>query len=174
MTRDRHQPDLTGVPAGIATRAAAYILDIVIAFALYTLGTFLLAFAWAIVVAREITWPEITTSVVSIGFLVFWVIYLGYWWATAGKSPGKMITGIRVVHRSGAPVGRVRAGLRALLYLIPPPVVSWPFVLLRRDRQGFHDFCTGTRVVYDWGERPVELRGRSSRVNKPVRIVVPN
>lgn len=157
----RRGTDLVGRPAGIATRSAAYLLDIVIAFAAYVVVLTVGGFAWSLVVEDRLEIDVYTnrTNIWSLGFIAFWVIYLWFWWALDGRSPGKGLAGLRLVRRDGGAPGRGSTLVRALLYtLLPPPLFSTPFVLFGRERRGLHDIVCRTRVVYDWGTRPVRPR----------------
>ena len=155
--------NLVGHPAGIATRAFAYLLDLLIAFGSYLLILVVGSLAWNLVMdGRLVLSTKVDVgNIWTAGFLVYWVLYLWFWWGLDGASPGKALSGVRLVRLDGTYVGRFTALLRAVLYvLLPPPLFSSPFVILTRQRRGLHDIVCRTRVVYDWGRRPVRPRAR--------------
>jgi uncharacterized RDD family membrane protein YckC len=158
----RETPDVwTGEAAGLATRSGAYMIDVLVAFVSYVVLMTVVEYAVALVSQDKLQAPTFDNSIESWGFLAFWFVYNAYWWSTDGKSPGKAITGVRVVciDRDDVPIRR--ASLRSLLYqVLFAPIFAPPFVLLRRDRRALHDRLAKTRVVYDWGRRPARLPDR--------------
>lgn len=168
--------DLVGRPAGIATRSAAYLLDLLIAFGSYAAIIVAGDFAWNLAFEDRIALDTQVRAggLWTVGFLTYWVLYLWFWWGLDGASPGKALSGVRLVRRDGSSVGRFAALVRAVLYvLLVPPVFSTPFVILTRQRFGLHDIVCRTRVVYDWGARPVRPRARRRlRVrSEPVTLI---
>jgi uncharacterized RDD family membrane protein YckC len=84
--------------------------------------------------------------------------YLVFGWTVFGSTVGTALMGLQVVARSG---GRVSLGaglLRLLGYLLSalPLYLGFLWVLLDRKRLGWHDYLSGTKVVYS------SIRGRRS------------
>ena len=76
------------------------------------------------------------------------VAYLTAGWGTTGRSLGKQLAGLRVVHRTGSRLGPVRALLRAVLYVLFPAGLLW--VLVSRHNASVQDLLVRSAVVYDW------------------------
>ena len=84
--------------------------------------------------------------------LLVLVVYLTVAWATSGRTYGDHVMGLRVVSRDGGPVGPLRAGLRALTYVVFPLGLLW--CAGGRSRRSVQDILVRTAVVYDWRSRP--------------------
>ncbi len=67
----------------------------------------------------------------------------------AGRTPGKMLLGLRVIQASGDPMTPGIAFLRWVGYLISGPVLCLGFLWIGFDREkrGLHDWLAGTYVV---------------------------
>jgi uncharacterized RDD family membrane protein YckC len=135
----------TFVPAGVRRRGAALVVDLIIIVILRAVGSWLASgivrLAPSVYVAAQafgLTWQ-----------LVMPAAYLVLSHGTGGQTVGKRLLGVRVVDRSGAPIGY----LHALGRLIATVVAALPLGIglavagLRRDRRGLHDLLAGTWVV---------------------------
>lgn len=96
----------------------------------------------------------------------YWIICEGLWAAT----PGKLMLGMRVTDRTGAPIGFGRAIgrnlMRSVLTIIPiGGLIDAVFVLMDDGRRSLHDRVAGTYVV-DLDGMPVRSRG-TSNANRP-------
>jgi hypothetical protein len=71
-----------------------------------------------------------------------------------GRTPGKMLLGLRVIQASGAPMTPGLAFLRWVGYLIStlPFFLGFLWIALDRRKQGWHDKLALTVVVRDKGE----------------------
>ncbi len=71
--------------------------------------------------------------------------------AIAGRTPGKAVLGLRVVTTKGHRLTTPRALLRTIAYIVSliPLGLGFFWVLVSRDRRGWHDYVAGSRVVYD-------------------------
>jgi uncharacterized RDD family membrane protein YckC len=80
---------------------------------------------------------------------LFAVVYLVYFIANSGQTPGKMAVGIKVVDVSGNEAGYLRSLFRAIGYYISSALFMAGFLwsLLDRRRQTWHDKIAGTVVV---------------------------
>jgi uncharacterized RDD family membrane protein YckC len=100
------------------------------------LGAFLIDAVMCSVIAwgiwRDTAW---TTPVFALEVLVLTTLL--------GGSAGQFLRGLRVVRRSGAPPGPLRAALRTLLLLLLVPALIWD-----RDGRGLHDRAAGTMLVH--------------------------
>jgi uncharacterized RDD family membrane protein YckC len=159
-TRDRDDAvSLQGHYAGAVTRLAAFALDQAVATTVFAASTALLAWAWRLVTAEEITWsPE--SWVTAVAFVMWLFVYYAYPWATSGKTFGMAVLGIRVVTAQGAPAGARNAVVRTLALPISFLTLGLGFlpIITGRHRRALHDLAAGTAVVYSWDARAARLR----------------
>jgi uncharacterized membrane protein SpoIIM required for sporulation/uncharacterized RDD family membrane protein YckC len=139
--------------AGVGSRAAAALLDVLVIVALLFLVsigmvpissvlTTLDAEGWAVAV-----W-------IALIFLVVWGYFVFFEGLSGGRTPGKRKLGIRVVMDTGHPVTLGAAAIRNLLRLVDiQPVMTYLvgviFVFFRSDHKRLGDLVAGTIVVRD-------------------------
>jgi uncharacterized RDD family membrane protein YckC len=159
---DRH-PDrrsVTGHYAGPATRLAAVALDAAAVIGAFTIGVAGIDFLARLFLGYSADRQGF--SGFAIAALAAWAWL--YWFtthATAGRSLGKGLVGIRVVADDGSSLTVRKAFWRSLLWPVSGLLAGLGFLmaLWHREHNALHDLVAGTTVVYDWGERPVELSG---------------
>jgi len=90
------------------------------------------------------SWPYLAAYLAGLGLL-----YAGFFTGSTGQTPGKMLTGLRVVDPDGLPPGFVRALLRAALGSLGLLVLGAGLLSLLFDpaRRALHDRLFHTRVV---------------------------
>jgi uncharacterized RDD family membrane protein YckC len=145
---------LQGHRAGFASRVVADLVDLGVA---WLLGLSVLAAAG---VARYL----LTGPPFQLAVLPNWldagagaaipVAYLALTWAATGRSVGKQLVGLRVVHRCGRRLALWRSLARAVMYVLFPAGRLW--VLASRRNGSLQDLVVGTAVVYDWAYHPAE------------------
>ncbi|AYY14639.1 RDD family protein [Actinobacteria bacterium YIM 96077] len=151
---------VTGHYAGVISRAASAVLDVVIVLVSYT------AIAAGIdMLARAITGEsllgELSGPAPLLALAVWAFLYTATGLTIAGRTPGKGIVGLRVVAADGSTL----SGRRALWRTLALPVSALPAglgflgILVQREHRALHDLITNTAVVYDWGDRVAELPG---------------
>jgi hypothetical protein len=139
-----------GEIAGIVTRAAAAIIDLIVVLAM--MGGLLvtaagLLFVWSPLSFR---WPTPSWALsLGIGALIA-ATYLTVAWATGGRTLGAGVLGLRVLSVRRTPLGWARAALRAMLCLLFPPGLLWAAV--SPYRRSLQDAVLLTVVVYDWSD----------------------
>jgi uncharacterized RDD family membrane protein YckC len=159
------RPHLAGQPAGLVSRAVAYLIDIVavtISFAatawfvhslqdFLNLGFVLVRLEPLLSPITSLGLPLSRTSLFAIGYLLFF-------WTFGGKTPGKAALGLRVVKAGGGRLSFVRAVFRLVGYLICilSLYVGFLWVAVDRQQRSWADLLAGTRVVYTWEARPEE------------------
>ena len=76
--------------------------------------------------------------------------YAGYVTGTSGQTPGKMVTGLRVVDARGRPPGYLRAAGRAAVAALGTALAGLGLIPMALDpaRRAFHDRLLHTRVVH--------------------------
>lgn len=91
---------------------------------------------------------------VVIGLLPFAYFFITV--AVTGRTLGKGLMGIRVVGKDGRQLPVVRALLRTVAYLISlvPLFAGFLWILIDKDRRGWHDHIAGSRVVFADNARP--------------------
>ena len=147
---------VSGHYAGVVSRSLAALLDLALVTGVWTVtlaaGNFLLS-------TFGIGLPDIPAWWTAVGLALWGVVYVWGFVAVAGRTPGKVLLGLRVVRADGAVVPLGRSFTRAVLWWIST-LVAWlavvPVALGRRHRAA-HDVLAGTAVVYDWGDRAAEL-----------------
>jgi uncharacterized RDD family membrane protein YckC len=131
----------------VVTRVLAACVDLAVVFAvtvLLDLGAAGVRFAWSPVRFR---WPQpgpLVTSLVIVGVAV---VYLVVAWAMTGRTYGARLLGLRLVSTRYAPLGWIRAILRALACVIFPVGLLWSTV--SATRRSLQDVVFRTLVVYD-------------------------
>ncbi len=131
--------------ASVATRAMAWLVDLFITsvlLVLVVLGT-----------ARLITslGGLGTALTILLAFVVNWGYGAGLEWAFRGRTPGKMLLGLRVVDERGLPITFLQAAIRNLVRLVDllPGLygVGGVSVLLDAKARRLGDLAAGTLVV---------------------------
>jgi uncharacterized RDD family membrane protein YckC len=163
MTTDNPAPPvILGRYAGFFSRAAAYIIDRLIVFAIafmimlvinYFLSLFKLD-QWLAAWVGSSTNQIITALLSSVGInLVVSIFYNISFWMLSGQTPGKRFLGVRVMRADGERLKLRNAILRQFGYYISTILyLGFIWILFDNKRQGFHDKIAGTIVTYSWPE----------------------
>jgi uncharacterized RDD family membrane protein YckC len=140
-----------GRPAGLVTRTAAGVVDLLVVLALL-IGAYLAVNAFLFVInPRHFHLLAVSAVFSRTASLVVLTLYLSAAWAITGKTFGGQVMGLRVVSSSGGPVRAWVALLRAILCTLFP--IGLVLCVMRRHRS-LQDMLLRTRVVYDWrGQR---------------------
>jgi uncharacterized RDD family membrane protein YckC len=155
---------LQGHYAGIATRLAAFGIDLLVIVLSYDL----LGSAIEFVVSRleGESWHISNVPVLSGVFLGAWALfYCTYPVAAGGRTLGMAIAGLRVVRPDGSPVGWSGAVVRVLALPLSFLTLGVGFllILIRPDRRALQDLIGRTAVVYAWDARTARLRFLADR-----------
>jgi uncharacterized RDD family membrane protein YckC len=145
------QPGLTAtrVPyAGIATRAVALVLDVVIVNVLVLVGAGLLGIVASLVGDLRPEW--LADALVAAGWGLSVATYFILFWSVTGQTPGMRAMRLRVVRENGRPpsLGRAFVRLIGLLLAIVPLFAGFLPVLFDARRRGLPDYLAGTVVLY--------------------------
>jgi uncharacterized RDD family membrane protein YckC len=136
-----------GRAAGIVSRSLAALIDFGVVLAMMGGALVVTAgvkFLWSPISFR---WPSPSWAVSLLVGELLAIAYLSTGWATAGRTFGGALLGLRVVSAGGDPLGWARAGLRAMLYVIFPLGLLW--VIFSRRRRSVQDVLVRSAVVYD-------------------------
>ena len=155
-------PVILGRYAGFFSRAAAYIIDQVIIFAIVfvimlVIDYFLSLFRidqWLAARVVGSTNQIITLLLSTVGInLVFSIFYNIGFWMLSGQTPGKRFLGVRVMRADGQRLKLSNAIWRQIGYYISFILyLGFIWILFDNKRQGFHDKIAGTIVTYSWPE----------------------
>lgn len=157
---DGPRRNVTGHYAGTLSRAAALALDLTAIITSYTIGYAGLDKLTELLLNRQLSGDY--AAPVAGTLLVLWgFFYVFGSLAIAGRTLGKTVVGLRVTDRTGRTLGIGQAAVRTLALPISGFTLGAGFLLavVQRDNRALHDLIGRTSVVYDWGERSVQLPG---------------
>jgi uncharacterized membrane protein SpoIIM required for sporulation/uncharacterized RDD family membrane protein YckC len=144
--------------AGIGTRAAAALIDLLITFVLMLAILLALVVAGLSVAGRNLTDRMSEGWVIAIFLLVQFVVMWGYHFLFEsfrdGQSPGKRMMRIRVVRDGGYSLAPGEAAIRNIMRMVDmmPPVtyaVGMLSAVLNRSGKRLGDIVAGTMVVQE-------------------------
>jgi len=145
--------------AGVGSRFIALLIDMLIWVAgLLVLIFFVLIFMPAIHAASKISEKWATAIVIFLFFLLNWgyfTLFEAFW---NGQTPGKKLAKIRVIQRTGRPIGIFESMARNFIRYIDQipvpifpvaPVVGVVTMFVTKQHQRLGDLAAGTLVVRD-------------------------
>jgi len=150
---------LQGHYAGIATRLAAFAIDVLVASTLFTIGGRVVEYMWSSLLGGPKLLSDAQT--VSAVILAVWLlVYFAYPVAVGGRTLGMAVVGLQVVTKDGGDISGKQAVIRTLFLPISVAFVGIGvlIMLVNRDRRALHDLIAGTSVVYSWNARAARLR----------------
>jgi uncharacterized RDD family membrane protein YckC len=155
---------VSGRYAGPVSRLAAYVLDTVLLSVLFGAAVATVSYAVELVLDVEVDADE-ERPWLLVGWLAWSFLYMWLGLAIAGRTLGKLLTGLKVVKRDGRPLSAVAAFVRVVTLPLSFLVFGLGLVgiVVGRERRALHDLLAGSAVVYDWGDRPAELPAPLSR-----------
>src|SRR5262245_8345488 len=157
--------NLYGHYAGVASRTVAFVIDGLLSFGLYTIGT--ASFTWLFDRVFGTHLNENTSSLWGVALIAWQFFYFWYCWGASGKTPGAALLGIRVVRQDGQRLGFGRAFIRTLV--LPLSFLFFGLGLLGaafgKQRRTLHDVAAHSTVIYDWDERAARLRFLARRTS---------
>jgi uncharacterized RDD family membrane protein YckC len=152
-----------GQYAGFVSRLIAFGIDIAIIFAVLVLMTFLLNAVLTIFNLETIVGMDMVQKLALSGVfsLLLSASYFIFFWSLTGRTPGKILMGLRIVTIDGQSLSLGRSVRRFLGYILSifAMWLGFLWILLDNRRQGWHDKIAGTLVIYTWDARA------ESRVN---------
>lgn len=149
--------------AGLGSRFLAWLLDAALITTLATAACFavtlLVVFAgWAAILGYFL-----------VMFAAHWGWFTLFEWRHGGRTPGKRALGLRVIHRTGVPIGFSEAALRNLVRVVDALpslyVVGGAAVLLSTSRRRLGDLVAGTIVIRE-RKRAIPAGLRSAELGK--------
>jgi uncharacterized RDD family membrane protein YckC len=129
--------------AGFWIRFGAVAIDFIILFIILYLISYIFK-------AGAINVPE--WSLVPTYGCIFWsldIIYFVAFWAWRGQTPGKILTGIKIIRTDSSPITWKYSLLRYLGCIVSTIILFIGFILIAFDsrKQGLHDKIADTYVV---------------------------
>lgn len=134
-------------PAGVVTRILAALIDVVVVAAITAAVFGAVVAALFVVNPVSFSWPHGLAAETTLVTVVVAVGYLTVGWATAGRTVGGAVLGVRVVANSGATLGWTRSVCRAVLCVLVPLGLLWAAVSARR--RSVQDLLVRSTVLYD-------------------------
>jgi uncharacterized RDD family membrane protein YckC len=159
---------LQGHYAGLATRLAAFTIDVITLVILFdVLGN---AVQFLVSTFAGGTWKISDLPVgggLAMGILAF--LYCTYPVAASGRTFGMAVAGLRVVRPDGSRVGWSQAIIRILALPLSFLTLGFGFLLivLRHDHRALQDLVGGTAVVYAWDAKAARWRFLASSDKEP-------
>jgi uncharacterized RDD family membrane protein YckC len=131
----RHVVAAPAAYAGIVSRSAAFVADLVLAQLVFLVGAGVAVLVGSLIGDFGPTWGW--RGATAGGWLVALGVYFVFFWSLAGQTPGMRLTGLRVAH-AGRPPGIVRSAVRyvALLASTIPLLLGLVPILFDRRRRG--------------------------------------
>ena len=135
--------------AGLASRAAAFIVDVLAVHLVFLVGCAMVG------LVVTLTGHDLSGSVgealAAAGWLVLVVAYFTSFWTTVGQTPGMSLLRLRLVDASGGAPGFGRSLLRLVGALVAVSIFFVGFlpVLVDDRRRALQDFLARTVVIYD-------------------------
>lgn len=160
MTKQTHRPGgaaLQGHRAGFASRAAAAAVDLAVLTVLELTCLLFTALVCYVVQGPPFGAPALPLWLSAAAAAGIPTAYLAAGWATAGRTVGMQVLGLRLLSRSGGPPLLATSLLRAALCVAVPIGLLW--ILVSRRNASIQDLALGTVVVYDWSYGPAAGRG---------------
>lgn len=146
---------LRGRYAGIASRGAAVTIDAVMIVLLFYAGIALASLVVALVRLDQPQFFSISDAGWALAFTA-WLFFYGWFsWSFFGQTIGKALLGLRIVAKDGGPMGPGRGLRRCFGWVVALMFFGLGFlwILISKDRRGWHDYIAGTCVIYDWDAR---------------------
>ena len=101
--------------AGVASRFLAYVTDVAVGTAVFTLAVAGTAFVVSIIISQSVSWNR-TNIVVEILYFAWLFLYFAYSWGASGKTLGMAALGVKVVSADGADATARQAVIRTLAF----------------------------------------------------------
>lgn len=148
-----------GQYAGFVSRVAAFLVDIVLAWGIYSLAAagFDLFFQLVTGHAFKLSHHRGTAEVIT-GIWLF--LYFAVQWTLHGRTIGMGIFGLKVVRKDGRRISGQQAVARTLMLAVAVTfvVISVLWWVFQRERRAPQDLVAGTAVVYNWDARAAHVR----------------
>jgi uncharacterized RDD family membrane protein YckC len=130
---------------GIASRGAAFVVDLLLAHVIVLLGGLGVWLIFSLVGGLRPQW--LADALVAAGWFVVVSAYFLFFWTLAGQTLGMRPLRLRVTRRDGRRIGVVRALVRFVALLVSVVLIVGVLpVLFTKRRRALQDFIAGTVV----------------------------
>jgi uncharacterized RDD family membrane protein YckC len=152
-TADPPQPPDPLQAAGIVSRSAALVIDVVVFAALSAGSLFFLQAATALLHTEPFGSATVEPWLAGATIIVLVVLYFAGSWATTGRTVGEALLGLRVIRPDGAKVSLVRSLVRCGMTFVSASVcwMGFAWIVIDRQRRTWQDIVARTIVVYSFG-----------------------
>jgi uncharacterized RDD family membrane protein YckC len=150
---------LQGHYAGLASRLAAFAIDLIAIVLIFDLVGNAAQFLVTTLTNHQFRISEL--PVLPWLLLVLWALaYLIYPVGAVGKTLGMAIVGLRVVRPDGQVATHREATIRLLALPLSFITLLYGFIMIvaHPDHRALHDRIGNTAVVYDWDARAARIR----------------
>ncbi len=143
--------------AGIGSRLAAFVIDMVIQAIIFVITG--IALFYFVFMDRGVPINNFDNVVVFIAAIFYFIVFFGYFiiseMLTNGQSIGKKVFGLRVIRENGMPVGFIHSLIRNLFrYFIDALGIGVVSIALSKKCKRIGDFVASTVVV---SENPMKF-----------------
>ncbi len=140
--------DFQGLRAGIISRLAANIIDVIVIVILAFTGYMCVASFIFMLDPRDFSFPPLRMAwfVIACGALLF--LYFMVSWCVSGRTLGDRLMGLRVVNHRGYIMHWTGALVRAAFCVAFPIGLFWS--IISRENRAIQDVVLRTSVIYDW------------------------
>ncbi|GKV69565.1 putative membrane protein YteJ [Sporosarcina sp. NCCP-2716] len=156
---DAREPGFRHKPAGFWIRFWAYIIDLIVIGAISGLivKPVFRIFGWPITDPFFLLYSPYK-AVLLVIFLAYFLLMTKFF----GQTAGKMICGIRVVRKSGGPLGWVSLLFREVIgrYISKTLVVPYLLVVFMPRNEALHDLFADTEVIHERLYEAIPLQDR--------------
>lgn len=137
--------------AGFATRALALSIDGAILGGATVLVELGVALAARVVGLHLTSGDPLVAALAGAGWILLVSVYLATFWSLTGQTPGMRFMGLRVIDRTGAPLGHLQSVRRLVGMALAalPAGAGFLLVLVDDRRRGLQDFIASTLVIHD-------------------------
>ena len=134
--------------AGVATRAVALVIDLVIVHVIVLVGAAMLGLVASLVGDLRPDW--LVATLAAVGWALSVTVYFVLFWSVTGQTPGLRAMRLRVATDDGSPpsLGRGLIRLVGLVLAIVPLFAGFLPVLFDPRRRGLQDYLARTVVLY--------------------------
>jgi uncharacterized RDD family membrane protein YckC len=156
---EQESQSLEGRAAGVATRSASFLIDVLVIAATFALGSAVLERLLDIFLGRAVHVAD-SQLPANVALVAWAFLYSTYPLAVAGQTLGMAVVGLRVTRPGGDDMSALAAVVRVLVFPLSFLLCGLGFALivLRRDHRSLHDLIARTCVVYAWKARPARLQ----------------
>lgn len=140
--------------AGFASRAAAFIVDVVAVHLVFLVGCAMVGLVLSLT-GYDLSRPA-GEALAAAGWLALVAAYFTAFWSAVGQTPGMSVMRLRLIDPSGRPPGFGRSLLRLVGALVAISILFIGFlpVLVDDRRRALQDFLARTDVIYDPAPAP--------------------